>query len=104
MQLRKAAFARRAFRKIRSDQHDVILFCQIEILIGHHLAVLDGINACLGRVVRSGLSPAVRGEFESVAVRFGDHEPDVIHAVNILLIVYDDLDHQRAIMDIFADP
>ena len=45
----------------------------------------------------------MRGEFQAVAVRFRDHEADVVRAVNIFLIVDDDLDDRRAEMNIFAD-
>ena len=65
--------------------------------------MLDGIDAGFGGVVRSGARPAMRGQLEAVAMRFLHHEADVIHAVNIFLIVHHDLDDRRAVMNIFAD-
>jgi hypothetical protein len=58
-----------ALREIRSDQHHVIFLRQLQIFVGHHFAVLDGIDARFGGIVRAGFGPAMRGELQSVAVR-----------------------------------
>ena len=81
----------------------MIFLRQLQIVVGHHLAVFDGVHARFGGVVRAGMRPAMRGKLQAVAVSFLDHEPDVVHAVNIFLIVHDDLDDRRAVMNIFAD-
>ena len=36
-------------------------------------------------------------------MRFLDHEPNVVDAVNVFLIVHDDLDQRRAVVNVFAD-
>ena len=95
--------ARGAFRKVRPDQHHVILFRQLQIFVGHHFAVLDGIDARFGGVMGAGASPAMRGNFQSIAMRLFHHEADVVGAVNIFLIVDHNFNHRRAIMNVFAN-
>ncbi len=85
-----------------ADDDDVVPLGKFQIGIAHHEAVLDRGDPRLRGVVRTGTGPGVGRETESRASCLVLHEADVVGAVDVALVVDDDLDHRGAEVDVLA--
>jgi len=65
--------------------------------------VFDRRHARLDRVPRAAAGERVRGDFAARPAGLLHGEPEVLHGIDVGLVVHDDLDHLRAVVDVLAD-
>ena len=88
---------------VGSHQNDVILLRKFQVLVRHVESMFDRGNTRRRGIVRAGFRPTVSDQFQACFCRFIDHKLDIFDRVDVTLIVNDDLDHARPVMDILAD-